>query len=262
MSYQYILFEQNHGIATLTLNRPDVLNALSADMIAEMIDAIEGLADARAARVLVITGAGRAFSSGADLAPPASGDSSGSGSNAVHETHYNRLLTRLVELACPVVASVNGPAVGAGCLIALLSDFVIADRSTYFLQAFVNIGLVPDFGATWLLPRLIGPARATEMLMLGEKVPAERAEQWGLIYKAVDGADLGAQTHALAARLATGPTRAYGMIRQGIRYGLEHSLMDTVALERRNQLLASRSRDFAEGAAAFREKRKACFQGE
>jgi 2-(1,2-epoxy-1,2-dihydrophenyl)acetyl-CoA isomerase len=259
MSYEYILLDERDGIATLMLNRPDVLNALHADMIDEMIDAIDSLSDATLARALVITGAGRAFSSGADLAPPASG---GSGNNAVHETHYNRLLTRLVELSCPVIASVNGPAVGAGCLIALLSDFVIADRSTYFLQAFVNIGLVPDFGATWLLPRLIGPARATEMLMLGEKVPAERAAQWGLIYRAVDGAELGAATRKLAERLAAGPTLAYGMIRQGIRYGLEHSLMDTVQLERRHQLVASRSRDFREGVEAFRGKRKPSFQGE
>jgi 2-(1,2-epoxy-1,2-dihydrophenyl)acetyl-CoA isomerase len=259
MSYHYILYAEAEGVATLTLNRPDALNALHADMIDEMIDAIEQLADARTARVLVLTGAGRAFSAGADLTPPPGGSS---GNNAIHETHYNRLLTRLVELTCPVIASVNGPAVGAGCALALLSDFVIADRSTYFLQAFVNIGLVPDFGATWLLPRLIGPARATEMLVLGEKVPAERAEQWGLIYQVVEGADLAAQTRAFAQRLASGPTLAYGMIRQGILYGLEHSLMDTVALERRNQLLASRSRDFKEGVEAFRAKRKPRFLGE
>jgi len=259
MSYQYIFYEEVGGIATLTLNRPDALNALHPDMLVEMVDAIERLADAHSVRVFVLTGAGRAFSAGADLTPPPGGG--GSGNNAIHETHYNRLLTRLVELACPVIASVNGPAVGAGCLLALLSDFVIADRSAYFLQAFVNIGLVPDFGATWVLPRLIGPARATQMLMLGEKLPAERAAEWGLIYRAVDGSDLAAETLALAQRLASGPTLAYGMIRQGIRYGLEHSLMDTVALERRNQLLASRSRDFKEGVEAFRTKRKPRFQG-
>jgi 2-(1,2-epoxy-1,2-dihydrophenyl)acetyl-CoA isomerase len=259
MSYQHILYQEADGIATLTLNRPDALNALHADMIDEMIDAVARLADTRTARVLVLTGAGRAFSAGADLTPPPGGSSS---NNAIHETHYNRLLTRLVELTCPVIASVNGPAVGAGCLLALLSDFVIADRASYFLQAFVNIGLVPDFGATWLLPRLIGPARATQMLMLGEKLPAERAEEWGLIYRAVDGTDLAAQTRSLAQRLAAGPTLAYGLIRHGIRYGLEHSLMDTVALERRNQLLASRSGDFREGVEAFRNKRKPSFQGE
>jgi 2-(1,2-epoxy-1,2-dihydrophenyl)acetyl-CoA isomerase len=259
MSYQHILYQEADGIATLTLNRPDALNALHADMIDEMIDAVARLADTRTARVLVLTGAGRAFSAGADLTPPPGGSSS---NNAIHETHYNRLLTRLVELTCPVIASVNGPAVGAGCLLALLSDFVIADRASYFLQAFVNIGLVPDFGATWLLPRLIGPARATQMLMLGEKLPAERAEEWGLIYRAVDGTDLAAQTRSLAQRLATGPTLAYGLIRHGIRYGLEHSLTDTVALERRNQLLASRSGDFREGVEAFRNKRKPSFQGE
>jgi 2-(1,2-epoxy-1,2-dihydrophenyl)acetyl-CoA isomerase len=147
-------------------------------------------------------------------------------------------------------------------MIALLSDFVIAARSAYFLQAFVNIGLVPDFGATWLLPRLVGPARAIEMMILGERIPAEQAEHWGLIHKAVDDAELKGVTHALADRLATGPTRAYGMIRQGIRHGLEHSLMDTVQLEWCNQLAASRSRAFTEGVEAFRAKRKPGFQGE
>lgn len=258
MSYQYILYDEADGIATLTLNRPDALNALHPDMIVEMIDALERLADARTARVLLLTGAGRAFCAGADLTPPPGGKAS---NNAIHETHYNRLLTRLVELTIPVIASVNGPAVGAGCLLALLSDFVIADRATYFLQAFVNIGLVPDFGATWLLPRLIGPARATEMLMLGEKLPAERAEHWGLIHKAVEAPELPEQTRALAQRLANGPTLAYGMIRQGIRYGLEHSLMDTVQVERSNQLVASRSEDFRLGVEAFREKRKPRFNG-
>ncbi len=257
MSYAFILYDERDGIATLTLDRPEVMNALHAPMIDEMIDALERLSATRSARVLVLKGAGRGFCAGADLSQPASG-----GGNAIHETHYNRLLTRLVELSLPVVASVNGPAVGAGCLIALLSDFVLADRATYFLQAFVNIGLVPDFGATWLLPRLIGTARATQMLMLGEKLPAERAAQWGLIHGVVDGDTLGAATRELAQRLATGPTLAYGLIRQGIRYALEHSLLETVALERRNQLVASRSGDFKEGAQAFREKRKPHFLGE
>jgi 2-(1,2-epoxy-1,2-dihydrophenyl)acetyl-CoA isomerase len=257
MKYAYIQFNEEHGIATLTLNRPEVLNALNVDMAAEMNDALDRLRDLRTARVLVLTGAGRAFSSGADLAQELPDDC-----GATLETHLNPLVARLAELPCPVIASVNGPAAGAGGSIALLSDLVLASRSAYFMLAFINIGLVPDSGATWVLPRLIGTARATEMMMLGERVPAEQAERWGMIHKCVDDAELASATRALAERLANGPTRAYAMVRHGIRYGLEHSLMDTVHLERRHQLLAGRTRDLQEGVEAFRAKRKARFAGE
>ncbi len=177
------------------------------------------------------------------------------------ETHLNPLLARLSELPIPVIASVNGPAAGAGCSLALLCDVVLASRSAYFLQAFVNIGLVPDVGATWILPRLIGIARATQMMMLGERVAADRAEQWGLIYKALDAAELAAVTRSMAEKLANGPTRAYAMIRHGIRYGLQHSLTDTIHLERQHQLIAGRTEDFREGVEAFRAKRQARFSG-
>lgn len=257
MQYQYITYDEQDGIGTLTLNRPDKLNALNADMIDEMIVVLDHVAATREARVLLITGAGKAFCGGADLAAPRQG----SGQNAILETHYNRLLARLAELSCPIIAAINGAAVGAGCSIALLSDFVIASEDSYFLQAFVNIGLVPDMGATWLLPRLIGVARTTELLMLGEKLPATKAEEWGLLYKVVAADSLDDEVERLATRLAQGPTLAYGLIRQGIRFGLEHSLMETVQVERRGQLQTARSRDFQEGVEAFQSRRPPRFSG-
>ena len=256
MTYQYIDLAQTSGIATLTMNRPDALNALRPEMLAEMIRAVDRVRDEGAARVLVLTGAGRAFCSGADLrgSPPAD-------AGELLETHYNPLLERLLALSIPVVAAVNGPAAGAGCSLALAADLVLAARSAYFLQAFVRIGLVPDVGSTWLLPRLAGRARAQAMMMLGDPVPAAQAEQWGMIYKVVDDAALAEATQELAARLATGPTRAYAMIRQALRRSLECSLTESLHIERVNQLAAGRTEDFVEGATAFLTKRPAAFKG-
>lgn len=256
MSYQEITFEQCDGVATLTLNRPQVLNALNSALLAEMLDALTRLAQAQSSRALVITGTGRAFSAGADLAEFAPEDA-----GAVLERFYNPLLEALLGLPLPVVAAINGPAVGAGCSIALASDFVVAARSAYFLQAFVAVGLVPDTGATWLLPRLVGRSRALEMMMLGERISSERALEWGLIHKCVDDSELPDLAMQLAARLAAGPTRTYRLIREGIRYALEHSLSETLHLERRHQTLAGCSADCAEAIAAFREKRPPAFGG-
>lgn len=263
MSYEHILFEQDGGIATLTINRPAQLNALHVGVIAEMIDAVDRVRDDGTARVLVLTGAGRAFCSGADLAgggggarrpgPPDAG--------AVLESHFNPLLERLFALPVPFITAVNGPAAGAGCSYALAGDIVIAAQSAYFLQAFVNIGLVPDVGSTWLLPRLAGRARAQAMMMLGERVGAEQALDWGLCYKVVPDAELAAAARAIAERLGAGPTRAYALIRQGIRDCLDRPLSEGLMVERRNQLAAGRTADFAEGVAAFLQKRPARFSG-
>ncbi|WP_164157371.1 enoyl-CoA hydratase-related protein [Sandarakinorhabdus rubra] len=265
MAYEHILFEEADGIATLTINRPQALNALHIGVIAEMIDAVDRVRDEGTARVLVLTGAGRAFCSGADLA----GGGAGGGARragppdagAVLETHFNPLLERLFALPVPFITSVNGPAAGAGCSYALAGDIVIAGRSAYFLQAFVNIGLVPDVGSTWLLPRLAGRARAQAMMMLGEKIPAETAADWGLVYKVVDDADLAATTRAVAEKLAKGPTRSYALIRQGIRECLDKPLSEGLMVERRHQLIAGRTADFAEGVTAFLQKRPAQFTG-
>lgn len=260
MAYEHILLEESDGVATLTINRPQVLNALSQHSLAEMMDALDRVRDEATARVLLLTGAGRAFCSGADLSggtDAAKQQDMGAGL----EAGFNPVLERLRRLSIPFVAAVNGAAAGGGCGYALAADIVVAARSAYFLQPFANIGLVPDVGATWLLPRLMGKARATAMMMLGERIRAEQALDWGMIYQVVDDAELMATARALALRLAAGPTIAYGLMRQGIQASLEQSLTETLAMERRNQLLAGRTADHAEGVAAFLEKRKPVFRG-
>jgi 2-(1,2-epoxy-1,2-dihydrophenyl)acetyl-CoA isomerase len=265
MTYSHILFDEADGIATITLNRPQALNALHIGVIAEMIDAVDRVRDEGTARVLVLTGAGRAFCSGADLAGGgAGGGAARSGppdAGAVLETHFNPLLERLFALPVPFITAVNGAAAGAGCSYALAGDIVIAGKSAYFLQAFVNIGLVPDVGSTWLLPRLAGRARAQAMMMLGERIPAETAADWGMVYKVVDDAELAAATRAVAEKLAKGPTKSYALIRQGIRDCLDTTLSEGLMVERRNQLKAGRSADFIEGVSAFLQKRPAAFTG-
>lgn len=252
-----IAASEEAGVVTLTLNRPESLNALNVELLGDLITLLDAVRDSTTARALLLTGAGRAFSSGADLA------SGGGGKDAGYKLdhYYNPILERIQALPIPVVAAVNGAAVGAGCALALSADFVLAKRSTYFLQAFINIGLVPDAGSTWLLTRAIGRPRALQMMMLGERVSAEQAEQWGMIYHAVDDDALAREALALAQRLAKGPTRAYGLIRQSVRRGLDQSLTETLASERESQRLAGLSADFAEGVAAFREKRGVRFTG-
>jgi 2-(1,2-epoxy-1,2-dihydrophenyl)acetyl-CoA isomerase len=264
MTYANILFSEADGVATLTLNRPAALNALTTELIAEMIDAVDRVRDEGTARALLLTGAGRAFCSGADLANGGATGSQGRGPvDAGHrlETHFNPLLERLFALPVPFITAVNGPAAGAGCSFALAGDIVVASESAYFLQAFVNIGLVPDVGSTWLLPRLAGKARAQGMMMLGEKIPAATALDWGMIWQVVPDADLMTTATALATRLASGPTKTYALIRHGIRDSLDASLTEALAIERRNQRSAGRSPDFAEGVSAFLQKRKAVFAG-
>ena len=167
----------------------------------------------------------------------------------------------LSRLNIPVVTAVNGAAAGIGASLALAADFTVAARSAYFLEAFVNIGLVPDGGATWMLTRLVGKARATEMMMLGERIGAEKAEAWGLIHKAVDDADLMPQATALAERLAAGPTRALGLMRQGIARALEQSYAEALAMEATHQMIAGDTADAMEGGMAFLQRRKAAFKG-
>ena len=266
MTYQHILFDEADGVATLTINRPQALNALHVGVIAEMIDAVDRVRDEGTARVLLLTGAGRAFCSGADLSGGGAGggDRRGSGpvdAGKVLETHFNPLLERLFDLPVPFVTAVNGPAAGAGCSFALAGDIVVAGESAYFLQAFVNIGLVPDVGSTWLLPRLAGKARAQAMMMLGDKIPARIALDWGMIWQVVPDAELMATATTIAARLAKGPTRALALIRHGIRDALDQTLTETLTTERRNQRSAGRAGDFAEGVAAFLEKRPTRFTG-
>ena len=265
MSYEHILFTEVDGVATLTINRPERMNALHVGVIAEMIDAVDRVRDDGTARVLVMTGTGRAFCSGADLAGGGAGGGGRSSgpvdAGKVLETHFNPLLERLFALPVPFVTAVNGAAAGAGCSYALAGDIVVAGKSAYFLQAFVNIGLVPDVGSTWMLPRLAGKARAQAMMMLGERIPAQTAADWGMIYQVVDDAGLMDTVNAIAARLAKGPTRALALIRHGLRHSLDMTLTEALMVERRNQLTAGRSADFGEGVMAFLQKRPAVFTG-
>ncbi|AYJ85413.1 2-(1,2-epoxy-1,2-dihydrophenyl)acetyl-CoA isomerase (plasmid) [Sphingomonas paeninsulae] len=260
MTYEHILFEIADDIATLTINRPTLLNALSQHSLAEMTHAVDRVRD-EGARVLLITGAGRAFCSGADLSPAGGTEGARQDMGRGLELGFNPLLERLARLPVPVVTAINGAAAGGGCGYALAGDIVIAGTSAYFLQPFANIGLVPDVGATWLLPRLIGRARATQMMMLGERIPAATALEWGMIYQVVDDAALMETARAMAARLAAGPTVSYGLMREGIARAATQSLSESLTMERVNQRLAGTTADHAEGVAAFLEKRKPVFRG-
>ena len=259
MAYETITLEIADNIATITLNRPERLNAMGphmADEISEAVDHLEG------ARALLITGAGRAFCSGADLQARGGAAALGaSGPYGALTRSYNPTMVKLSKRDVPIVTAVNGPAAGIGCSLALCSDFAIAGKSAYFLQAFVNIGLVPDGGSTWMLPRLIGKARATQMMLLGEKIGGEQAADWGLIYKCVDDADLQAEARALATRLANGPTLALGIMRQNIAAALEMDYASAMTREAEGQRIAGVSADAREGGMSFLEKRKPVFKG-
>ncbi len=259
MTYETITLDVTDQIATITLNRPDRLNAMPPEMADELFDAVQNLEDARC---LVITGAGRAFCSGADLTSPGSRKVTGGRSSYLALTrHYSPMIMSIARLDIPVISVVNGPAAGIGCSLALAADFVLAGRSGYFLQAFVNIGLVPDGGASWMLPRLIGKARATEMMMLGEKISAEKAADWGMIYKMVEDDALQAEAKALATRFANGPTVAYAVMRRNILTALENGYSEQLLAEAEGQRTAGATDDAAEGGTAFLQKRKPEFKG-
>jgi 2-(1,2-epoxy-1,2-dihydrophenyl)acetyl-CoA isomerase len=229
-------------------------------MADDIYRALDQLEDARA---VVITGEGRAFCAGADLqSNKDSAITGGDASYAALNQHYNPLMLKLARLDIPTITAVNGPAAGVGCSIALASDFAIAGKSAYFLQAFVNIGLVPDGGASWMLARLVGKARATEMMMLGEKIPGEKAADWGLVYKCVDDDALMPEANALAKRLAAGPTVALGVMRQNLAKALESDYATALLTEAEGQRTAGNSKDAREGAMSFLQKRKAEFKGE
>ncbi|MET0138343.1 MAG: enoyl-CoA hydratase-related protein, partial [Sphingobium sp.] len=232
MTIDHILLDEADGIATLTMNRPDKLNAMAQASLDQFVTLLDRVRDGGTARVLVVTGKGRAFCSGADLSGP-EGIPADRGIGL--EKGHNLVAERMRYLPIPIVCAVNGGAAGGGCGYALAGDIVIAARSAYFLQPFANIGLVPDVGATWLLPRLIGKARATAMMMLGERIPAETAADWGLIWQMVEDAELLDTAYAVARKLANGPTVAYNLMRQGIADAQEMSLSQTLAMERRNQ---------------------------
>ncbi|TKD51222.1 enoyl-CoA hydratase-related protein [Sphingomonas baiyangensis] len=259
MAFEHILAERRGDVLVLTLNRPDRLNAAPPAMFDELRAAIDTLDGARA---VLIGGAGRGFCSGADVAGGALGsDNPGEATFAALTGHYNRALLALADLPVPLVSAVRGPAAGIGCSLALAADFCVASDTAYFLQAFVNIGLVPDGGASWMLPRLIGRARATEMMMLGERVLADTALAWGMIHKVVADETLDATAFALAERLAAGPTVALGLMRRNLHAAFELSYADAMQREAEAQRDARGSGDSMEGGMAFLQKRKPQFRG-
>ncbi|MDT8855410.1 enoyl-CoA hydratase-related protein [Paracoccaceae bacterium Fryx2] len=257
MTYQTITHAETGGIAVITLNRPEVMNALSSTMRLELREAI-GRA-AQSARVLVLTGMGRAFCSGQDLGDPAALASLDF--EATLRDEYEPLLHALYDCPIPTIAAVNGTAAGAGASIALAADVVIAAQSASFIQAFTRIGLIPDAGGTWWLPRQIGMPRAMGAALFADKISATQAADWGMIYEAVPDAAFPAHWQVRAAHLAQGPTVAYHALKQALRQGLANDLPTQLALEARLQGTCGASRDFSEGITAFFEKRPPRFEG-
>jgi 2-(1,2-epoxy-1,2-dihydrophenyl)acetyl-CoA isomerase len=258
MAYETIDFSLDGGIARLTLNRPDRLNSFTVQMHEEVADALSRL---EGARVLVITGAGRGFCAGQDLNDRAVAPGEAVDLGHSVERYYNPLIRRITSLPFPVVARVNGVAAGAGANIALACDIVVAAKSAKFIQSFASIGLIPDSGGTWVLPRLVGQARALGLALTAEPLPADKAAEWGLIWKAVDDDALDAEVDALAGRFAAAPTKGLARIKQMIRESWSHGLDEELDLQRDAMRELGYSDDYREGVAAFMEKRKPSFTG-
>lgn len=257
-----VLASLEAGVLTLTLNRPEKLNAFNPDMHQALRQGLERAAAEAAVRAVILTGAGRAFCAGQDLSErDVSAGAAPIDLSVSLGSHYNPLVRRLRALPKPIVCAVNGVAAGAGANIALACDIVLAARSARFVQAFSRIGLIPDSGGTYFLPRLVGSARAMGLALLAESLSAEQAEQWGLIWKAVDDAQLAAEAAALASRLAQGPTKGYGLLKKALQASSANSLDAQLDLERDLQREAGLSNDYREGVTAFKEKREPKFQG-
>jgi len=262
MNHESILYQSADGIARITLNRPERLNSFTSSMHAELRDALAQVAADKSARVLLLTGAGRGFCAGQDLsdravAPGAAPVDLGESI----ESNYRPLVLGLRNLAVPVVCAVNGVAAGAGANIALACDIVIAARSASFIQAFCKIGLIPDSGGTFFLPRLVGTARAMGLAMLGEKLTAEQAEEWGLIWKCVDDAQLASTVDGLLVHLAQAPTKGLAAIKRALYASSTATLEDALTHERDVQRELGQSDDYREGVAAFLAKRPPRFTG-
>lgn len=257
MTYQTIRLDISEDSAVLTLNRPDVMNALNTQMRAEITDAVKRAGDE--ARVLVLTGEGKAFCSGQDL-----GDRANAANLDLERTlrdEYVPMLRAIFDCPVPTITAVNGPAAGAGANLALAADVVIATESAVFLQAFTRIGLIPDAGGTYWLPRQMGFAKAMGAALFADKITARQADDWGMIWEAVPDAAFDTTWRARAAHLAKGPTAAYGAVKEALRASFTNDLEGQLALEAKLQGKMGHTRDFKEGVLAFLEKRPAAFEG-
>lgn len=262
MKFNTILFSQEAGAARLTLNRPDRLNSFTVEMHGEVSAALDLVEKEESIRALLITGVGRGFCAGQDLSDRAVAPTDKDldlGESL--EERYNPLIRRLTSLTVPVVCAVNGVAAGAGANIAFAADIVIAAKSAKFIQSFANIGLVPDSGGTWILPRLAGQARALGLALTGEPLPAERAAEWGVIWKAVDDEALMEDAEALIQKFAQAPTRGLAETKRAIRTAFSRTLDEQLDLERDLQRTLGRTEDYREGVDAFLNKRKPAFKG-
>ncbi|MAC46289.1 2-(1,2-epoxy-1,2-dihydrophenyl)acetyl-CoA isomerase PaaG [Oceanospirillum beijerinckii] len=263
MSFNNIEFVIEDGVAILTFNRPDSLNSFNAEMHSEVREALKETKKNPEVRALVITGNGRGFCAGQDLsdrnvAPGAEAPNLGESI----EKNYNPMIRSIRALEMPVICAVNGVAAGAGANIALACDIVFAARSAKFIQAFCKIGLIPDSGGTWTLPNTVGQARAMALSMLGDRISAEQAEQWGMIWKAVDDEEVKATAIETAKQLATQPTKGLALIKRAIHASATNTLDEQLDLERDLQTIAGRTEDYREGVAAFMEKRQPTFKGQ
>ncbi len=261
MTYNTILLARDNGLATLTLNAPDKLNAVSRKMIAEIKTCWEELAADTSVRAVLLTGAGRGFCAGADLADPDREASATADSGAALDKYFNPVIRLMRSIPKPIVSAVNGVAAGVGMSFALASDIAIAGKSASFLQAFARIGLLPDGGSTWFLPRLVGDQRARALAMLAPQIPAEKAREWGLIWDVVDDAVLMATATEIARKLADGPTMALARIKGALAQSSANDLSAQLDVERDYQRELGRSDDFREGVTAFLGKRKPAFKG-
>lgn len=256
-----ILLDKQHGVATITLNRPEAYNSINSELAHAWIAALDDCAADPQVRALVLTGAGKAFCAGQDL-KEVTDPNLNPGFEVLMNEHYTPIITRITELEKPIIAAVNGVAAGAGANFALACDIIIASEKASFIQAFSAIGLIPDSGGTFNLPRIVGRAKAMAYAMLGDKLSATEAERVGMIYKAVPAQEFEEVIASTSRRLATMATKGLGLTKRAINASFSNTFTEQIALETELQLIASSSADYHEGVAAFVEKRKPIFKGE